>query len=98
VVGRTTARADELTREELVAGGKALIRKVRRRRPRFLALLGVTAYRIAFDERTASVGPQERRIGDTRLWVLPNPSGLNAHYQLDALAGAFAELHRASGA
>jgi len=93
---RTTARADELTPEELVAGGKALARKIRRRKPRFLALLGVTAYRIAFDERKAVVGPQERTIGETRLWVLPNPSGLNAHYQVGALAEAFAQLREAS--
>jgi TDG/mug DNA glycosylase family protein len=95
---RTTARADELTPVELVAGGRALARKVRRRRPRFLALLGVTAYRIAFDERKAAVGLQARTIGDTQIWVLPNPSGLNAHYQLPALAAAFAELRAAAGA
>ena len=97
VVMRTTARADELEPEELVAGGRALVRKVRRRRPRFLALLGVTAYRIAFDERKASVGFQARTIGETRVWVLPNPSGLNAHYQLPALAAAFEELRLAAG-
>jgi double-stranded uracil-DNA glycosylase len=96
VVMRTTARADELTPEELVAGGRTLVRKVRRRKPRFLALLGVTAYRIAFDERKAAVGLQGRTIGDTKVWVLPNPSGLNAHYQLPALAEAFAELRLAA--
>ena len=94
---RTTARADELAPEELVAGGRALLRKVRRRRPRFLALLGVTAYRIAFDERKASVGLQARTVEETQIWVLPNPSGLNAHYQLPALAEAFAELRAAAG-
>lgn len=93
---RTTARADELTDDELVAGGKALVRKVRRRRPRFLAVLGVTAYRVAFGDRAAGIGLQERTVGRTRLWVLPNPSGLNAHYQLPALAAAFAELEVAS--
>ena len=96
VVMRTTARADELTPEELVAGGRALVRKVRRRKPRFLALLGVTAYRIAFNERKAAVGLQIRTIGDSKVWVLPNPSGLNAHYQLPALAEAFAELRLAA--
>lgn len=74
-----------------------MLRKVRRRRPRFLALLGVTAYRIAFDERRASVGLQDRTVEETQIWVLPNPSGLNAHYQLPALAEAFAELRSAAG-
>ena len=98
VVSRTTARADELEPDELVAGGRALVRKVRRRKPRFLALLGVGAYRIAFAEPKASVGLQARTIGETHVWVLPNPSGLNAHYQLPALAAAFEELRLEAGA
>ena len=61
-------------------------------RPAYLAVLGVTAYRAAFEEPKAALGEQQRTIGTTRLWVLPNPSGLNAHYQPAALAALFAEL------
>ena len=96
VVARTTAVASELSPDEYVAGGKRLVRKVKRYEPRFLAVLGVGAYRIAFDDKDAGVGPQEQTIGDTRVWVLPNPSGLNAHYQLPALAKEFRKLLRAS--
>lgn len=94
VVARTTAVASELTTEEYVAGGRRLARKVRRFEPDLLAILGVTAYRIAFGDKDAGVGPQEATIGSTRLWVLPNPSGLNAHYQLPALAKEFRRLRR----
>jgi len=94
VVPRTTATAAELAPEELVAGGGALVRKVTRYRPRVLAVLGVGAYRAAFDRPRAALGLQTERVGDTALWVLPNPSGLNAHYQIAALAELFGELHR----
>jgi TDG/mug DNA glycosylase family protein len=94
VVPRTTATAAELTPEELVAGGRALVRKVTRYRPRVLAVLGVGAYRAAFARPRAALGLQAERVGDTALWVLPNPSGLNAHYQRGALAELFGELHR----
>lgn len=96
VVARTTARADELTNEEIVAGGRALRRKVKRYAPRYLAVLGLGAYRIAFDVKKAAVGPQDETIGDTKVWLLPNPSGLNAHYQLPALAEEFARLREAA--
>lgn len=96
VVERGSARAAELTRAELRAGGAALVTKVLRYRPRRLAVLGVTAYRDAFEEPKASVGRQERAIGTTAIWVLPNPSGLNAHYQLNDLAAAFRELREAA--
>jgi TDG/mug DNA glycosylase family protein len=96
VVDRGSARADELTAAELRAGGVALAAKVVRYAPRWLAVLGVTAYRDAFDERKASIGRQERTIGPTRVWVLPNPSGLNAHYTLDALAAEFGSLREAA--
>lgn len=96
VVDRTTARADELTDEEIVAGGRALRRKVKKYRPRYLAVLGLGAYRIAFGVKDATVGPQPETIGETKLWLLPNPSGLNAHYQLPALAEEFAKLRKAS--
>jgi TDG/mug DNA glycosylase family protein len=90
---RASARADELTAAELVAGGAALTEKVHRLRPAWLAVLGVTAYRTSFGRRAATVGAQPERIAGTRVWVLPNPSGLNAHYQADQLAAAFGELH-----
>jgi TDG/mug DNA glycosylase family protein len=96
VVDRPSAKAAELTRAEFVAGGQNLVNKVLDVQPEWLAVLGVTAYRDAFGERTAAVGKQDRTIGTTRVWVLPNPSGLNAHYTLPKLAEAFAELERIS--
>jgi TDG/mug DNA glycosylase family protein len=96
VVDRGSARAAELTRAELRDGGVALTRKVTRYAPRWLAVLGVTAYRDAFDEPKSSIGLQERTIGTTRVWVLPNPSGLNAHFTPDALAAEFAKLRQAT--
>jgi double-stranded uracil-DNA glycosylase len=98
VVARASARADELSREELTRGGADLATTVARWRPRWLAVLGVGAYRVAFADPRAAVGPQARVIGSTRLWVLPNPSGLNAHYQLDALVAEFAALRAAASA
>ena len=92
VVMRATATADQLTRDELRAGGKRLITKVRRYRPAFLAILGLGAYRAAWEEPKAVIGAQEKRIEETVVWVLPNPSGLNAHYQAKDLARVFAEL------
>lgn len=96
VVNRATAAADELTRDEIVAGGIRLRAKVRRWKPRFVAILGVGAYRLAFDQPKAKLGLQSERIGDTRVWVLPNPSGLNAHYQLAGLTTLFRELRAAA--
>ena len=92
VVPRTTASADQLTREEIIAGGEKLKRKVLRYQPRVLAVLGVGAYRTAFNQPKATVGQQSETIGDTTLWVLPNPSGLNANYQAADLARLFREL------
>jgi TDG/mug DNA glycosylase family protein len=96
LVERGSARADELTRDELAAGGAVLEAKMREYRPRQLAVLGVGAYRTAFGDRTAKVGPQPERIGGTPVWVLPNPSGLNAHYDLERLAAEFAALREAA--
>ncbi|RZU53090.1 G/U mismatch-specific uracil-DNA glycosylase [Krasilnikovia cinnamomea] len=96
VVARATARADELSPAELVAGGRRLAATVERWRPRFLAVLGVTAYRAAFGQPKAVVGPQDREIAGTPVWVLPNPSGLNAHYTVETLAAAYAELRAAA--
>jgi TDG/mug DNA glycosylase family protein len=93
---RATARADELTRAELVAGAQRLRALVAKRRPRRLAVVGVTAYRAAFEAPRAPVGPQEERLGDTGIWVLPNPSGLNAHWQLPALIEEYARLRAAA--
>ncbi|MET7287301.1 G/U mismatch-specific DNA glycosylase [Streptomyces sp. NPDC005573] len=98
VVARATARADELSPEEYVEGGRLLTARVTRYAPRWLAVVGVTAYRSAFGERKAGVGPQERTIGDTRVWVLPNPSGLNAHWTAATMAEEYARLREAAGA
>lgn len=96
VVMRTTATADELSDEELREGAAALERKVRRYEPRYLAVLGLGAYRVGFGIKKAGVGPRPETIGETRVWLLPNPSGLNAHYQLPDLAREFARLRRAT--
>jgi len=96
MVPRTTARADELTPAELVAGGQRLRALVAEQRPRWLAVVGVTAYRTAFGMPRASVGPQEERLGATAMWVLPNPSGLNAHWQLPAMVAEYARLRVAA--
>jgi double-stranded uracil-DNA glycosylase len=93
---RATARADELTVAEMVAGGLRLQELVQQRRPRWLAVVGVTAYRAAFDAPRAAVGPQDERLGPTRIWVLPNPSGLNAHWSLAAMAEEFGRLRAAA--
>ena len=95
VVARATAAADELTREELIEGGRILTRKVKRYTPRYLAIVGIGAYRTAFDRPKAKMGPQDETIGATRIWVLPNPSGLNANYQPAQLAELFAQLRSA---
>ncbi|QKW20037.1 G/U mismatch-specific DNA glycosylase [Kitasatospora sp. NA04385] len=92
VVARTTAKAAELTAEEYREGGQALVARVRRLRPRALAVLGIGAYRAAFGRPRATVGPQPDPIGDTEVWLLPNPSGLNAHYTLDGIAAEFRVL------
>lgn len=96
VVARATARADELTAQEYVEGGRLLTAKVERLRPRWLAVVGVTAYRAAFGDRKAAVGPQERTIGVSRVWVLPNPSGLNAHWTATTMAEEFGRLRVAA--
>ncbi len=96
VVTRATVAADELSREELVEGGKVLAEKVRRYAPAWVAILGVVAYRDAFQRPKATVGSQPEGLGESKLWVLPNPSGLNAHYGLDDLAAMFRELRISS--
>jgi TDG/mug DNA glycosylase family protein len=96
VVARATARADELSAEEYRAGGQLLASKLTGWKPRWLAVLGVTAYRAAFDDKKAQVGPQKRTFGDTRVWVLPNPSGLNAHWTAATMAEEFGRLRVAA--
>ncbi len=96
IVSRATAAADELARIEFIAGRTALEEKVHHYAPRFLAVLGLTAYRAAFSRPQAQIGVQLQTLGETRLWVLPNPSGLNAHYQLTDLAILFQALKNAS--
>lgn len=97
LVARTTARADELNDDELIEGAAKLRRKILRYKPRFVAMLGLSTYRIAFGNKKATVGPQEESVGESRIWLLPNPSGLNAHYQLPDLARVFGELREAAG-
>jgi len=97
VVARATARADELTKEELVAGGARLRRLVEERAPRVVAIAGITAYRSAFGQPRAKTGRQPDDWGASQVWVVPNPSGLNAHATVDTLADAYAEAARAAG-
>ncbi len=92
LVNRATATAAELSPEELRSGRRVLERKVRRHRPRCVAVLGVGAYRAAFERPRAAMGRQPEPIGTAVVWVLPNPSGLNANHQLPDLARAFGAL------
>jgi TDG/mug DNA glycosylase family protein len=92
VVQRTTASADMLTKDEILEGGKRLTLRVLRYRPKVLAILGLGAYRVAFNQPKATVGKQNEMIGATLVWVLPNPSGLNANYQKEELVKLFKEL------
>ncbi|MGW0659883.1 G/U mismatch-specific DNA glycosylase [Streptodolium elevatio] len=92
VVERATAGAAELTADEYRTGGKALRAKVEQYRPRWLAVVGIGAYRVAFGDPKAALGRQDTTLGDTGVWVLPNPSGLNAHFTVDTLADEFARL------
>ncbi|GAA1371861.1 G/U mismatch-specific DNA glycosylase [Streptomyces beijiangensis] len=96
VVGRATARADEVSAEEFREGGRILTAKVERLEPEWLAVVGITAYRTAFHEPKARIGPQERTIGATRIWALPNPSGLNARWTAETMAAEYARLLRSA--
>ena len=97
LVHRATARADELSRAELREGALRLAADVERWMPRVVAIVGLTAYRQGFDRPKARAGRQDERIADAELWVVPNPSGLNAHATVADLAGAYAEPARAAG-
>jgi double-stranded uracil-DNA glycosylase len=96
VVERATATAAELSADELIRGARRLEATVSHYRPRYVAILGISVYRTAFGRPKAQLGLQPESIGESRIWVLPNPSGLNAHYQLNDLARLFAELRAAA--
>lgn len=98
IVARATAQASELTSAELIVGRQRLERKIRRYAPRWVAILGIGAYRAAFGKPHATFGAQPDHIGRSRLWVLPNPSGLNAGHPPVALARAYRQLQRAASA
>lgn len=95
IVNRATARADELTPDELRAGAQQLEALVARYRPQYIAMLGISAFRVGFGWKDATFGLQERTIAGSRVWMLPSPSGLNAHYQPARLGEMFAELRKA---
>ncbi len=97
LVDRPTRAAAELSRDELRAGARSLAALVEAHRPRVLAVLGITAWRTAWERPKARLGPQPERLGATAIWVLPNPSGLNAHHQLDDLAAAYRAMAVAAG-
>jgi double-stranded uracil-DNA glycosylase len=96
LVARTTARAGELGADEIRRGARELEERLTPLRPRFVAVLGIGAYRTGFGRPHAALGPQEHDLGGPRLWVLPNPSGLNAHHQLDDLTERFRALRDAA--
>jgi double-stranded uracil-DNA glycosylase len=95
LVARATAQAAEVTDAELLAGGDRLTALVTEYKPAVVAVAGVTAYRKAFGHPKARIGPQQETLAQARLWVLPNPSGLNAHWTLDAIATEFAAMRAA---
>jgi len=95
IVNRTTAKASELSKKELAAGGRRLVTKIRRHKPKIVAFLGIDAFRTAFGAHKICVGMQPDAIGKASVWVLPNPSGLNANYQLKDFARLFRRLNAA---
>lgn len=98
LVARPTAAAHELTAAELIAGGRRLSAKIEQYRPRLAAVLGISAYRTAFNRPGAQIGRQPEPLGPAVLWVLPSPSGLNAHYTPAALAACLREVRLAVAA
>jgi TDG/mug DNA glycosylase family protein len=96
IVDRATARADELTQDDLTHGIRRLEKKVRRFRPRWVAFLGISTYQAVVDRQATAVGPQTAEFGGARVWLLPNPSGLNAHYQIPTLVRLFRDLEIAA--
>lgn len=98
IVPRATAAADELSREELRQGARALVEKLERYRPAYVAFLGVGSYRWAFEKPKAALGLQAERLGASQVWVLPSPSGLNAHYTPETLLPLYRALRNAVAA
>jgi TDG/mug DNA glycosylase family protein len=97
IVARATARASELSRDELRAGARALEERITRWAPRVVAIAGITAYRVGFDRPRAQTGRQSERLGGAELWIVPNPSGLNAHETVTSLAAAYRRVAKAAG-
>jgi TDG/mug DNA glycosylase family protein len=97
LVARPTARADELSDDEVRAGRERIERFVAEHRPRVVAVAGITAYRVAFGDKRAKAGRQPQRIGDAELWVVSNPSGLNAHATPTSLAAEYRAVAEAAG-
>lgn len=97
LVNRATVRASELGKEELRSGARRLRELVSRLSPAIVAIAGITAYRDAFDERNARPGPQQTAIAGCEVWVVPNPSGLNAHETVDTLAASYRDVAEAAG-
>jgi TDG/mug DNA glycosylase family protein len=95
IVARATATAAELDADELLQGRRRLARKAHAFAPRWIAVVGIGAYRVAFARPAATLGPQRETLGPSRLWLLPNPSGLNANHQLPELVRCFRKLRRA---
>jgi double-stranded uracil-DNA glycosylase len=95
LVARATASAEELATEEYVRGARALEKKVLRYRPKFVAFIGIGAYRAAFGRPNAAIGPQAERLGSASIWTLPSTSGLNANYRPADLVRLFTELRKA---
>ena len=87
---------DELTQEEYIRGGQILIRKIKKFHPRIVAVLGIGAFRTAFAQPTAKIGLQTEKVNDTKMWLLPNPSGLNANYQIENFVELFSGLREAA--
>ena len=96
VVARATARADELSTEELIAGGVELEKKIRKFKPCFCAFIGMGAYRVAFKRPRAPIGRQSEKIGDSSVWVVPSTSGINANYQMKDLVSILQEMRLAA--
>ena len=97
IAPRATARASELSRDELQAGARDLIRRIEEWKPAVVAIAGITAYRVAFERPRAQTGRQAEPFGGAELWIVPNPSGLNAHETVTTLAAAYRRVAKAAG-
>jgi TDG/mug DNA glycosylase family protein len=95
IAPRSSTKASELSLTELQKGGNMLVERVKKYKPKVLAILGIDAYRKAFGKKETKLGLQLEKIGETSVWVLPNPSGLNAHYTVEGIAELFNEVREA---